>query len=330
MENFRAFRAHREDGRVVSRLETLTLADLTPGDVVIRAAWSDINFKDALASGGAGRIQKRFPLVGGIDVAGHVAASSDPRFREGDAVLVIGCGLGEDFDGGYAEYVRVQGDWIVPLPPGLTLRESMAIGTAGFTAALGIVRMEDAGQTPELGPVLVSGATGGVGSFAIDMLAGSGYAVAALTGKLAEADYLRRLGAGEIVDRNTLELGSKPLERARWGGAVDNLGGEVLTYMTRTVRPYGSIAAIGLAASHTLQTTVMPLILRGVSLLGINSTYAPEALRERTWRRLGEDLKPRHLGLIATTEVALDALPGAFDDYLRGTVTGRRVVRIGV
>lgn len=329
MAAFSAYRAHQVDGRVVSRLDTLTLDQLSPGDVVIRAAWSDINFKDALAATGAGRIQKRFPLVGGIDVAGHVAQSTDPRFREGDAVLVVGCGLGEVHDGGYAEYVRVPGDWVVPLPAGLGLRESMALGTAGFTAALGIHQLEHLGLAPGQGPVLVSGATGGVGSLAIDMLAGRGYEVVALSGKRAEADYLAALGAARVLWRDELDLGSRPLETARWAACVDNLGGEVLTYMTRTVQPFGSIASIGLAAGPALVTTVMPFILRGVNLLGINSTYCPAPIRARVWQRLGVDLAPRHLDRIVSGEVALADLPDAFAAYLSAGVTGRKLVRIG-
>ncbi|HNJ09237.1 MAG TPA: acryloyl-CoA reductase [Plasticicumulans sp.] len=326
---FAALRAHRVDGRVESRLETLALVDLNPGDVSVCVAWSSLNYKDALACTGAGRIQKRFPLVGGIDLAGHVAASRDPRFREGDAVLVIGCGLGEEADGGYAGYANVCGDWLVPLPAGLTLREAMAIGTAGFTAALGIVRLEDNGQSPAHGPMLVSGATGGVGSFAIDLLAGLGYEVAALTGKPDEHAYLQQLGATQIVDRSTLDPGSRPLETARWGGAIDNLGGTTLAWLTRTIRPFGNIACIGLAQDHRLETSVMPLILRGISLIGINSTYCPSPWRARTWERLAADLKPQHLACIVTGELTLEALPAACAALLGGRATGRSVVRIG-
>ncbi len=325
-QTFRAYRAHQIEGKVASRFDDLTLDDLSPGDVVIKTAYSGINYKDALAATGAGRIMKRFPMVVGIDVAGHVASSKDPRFKEGDAVLVVGAGIGEEHDGGYAEYCRVKSDWIVRLPAGMSLRETMAIGTAGFTAALGIHRMEENRQCPEHGPILVSGASGGVGSIAVDLLAGRGYEVVALTGKSGAEDYLKALGAARTLPREGLDLGSKPMEKAQWGGAIDNLGGEVLTYMTRTVKPFGNIASIGLAASHELHTTVMPFILRGVSLLGINSPYCPLEVRDRVWERLASDLKPRHLDLIAGSDVAFDALPGAFDDYLQAKVTGRRIV----
>ncbi|HXH03014.1 MAG TPA: oxidoreductase [Candidatus Competibacteraceae bacterium] len=329
MSTYRAYRCHSEDGKVHARFDELPLEAPAAGEVVIRSAWSDINYKDALACTGAGKIMKRFPLTAGIDVAGHVHASADPRFKEGDAVLVVGCGLGEEYDGGYAEYVRAQGDWLVPLPAGLSLREAMAIGTAGFTAALAVVRMEDNGLQPELGPVLVTGATGGVGSLAIDMLAGRGYEVVALSGKRDAEGYLKGLGAARVLWRDELEMGTRPLEKALWAGAVDNLGGAVLAWLTRTVKPFCSIAAIGLAASPELHTTVMPFILRGVSLLGINSSYTPRPLRERAWARLAGDLKPRHLATITNREVPLAALPGVFEDYLRAQVLGRTVVRIG-
>lgn len=326
---FPALRAHRVGERVETRLETLHLADLADGDVTVAVAWSSLNYKDALACTGSGRIQKRLPLVGGIDLAGHVAASRDPRYRDGDAVLVVGCGLGEDFDGGYAGFARVAGDALVPLPAGLTMREAMAIGTAGFTAALAIVRLEHNGQTPAHGPMLVSGATGGVGSFAIDLLAGLGYTVEALTGKPDGHDYLRSLGAAGIVERQALDPGSRPLETARWGGAIDNLGGATLAWLTRTLRPFGNIACIGLAQDARLETTVMPLILRGISLIGINSTYCPAHWRAQTWARLASDLKPRHLDRIVRSELTLDAVPAAAAALLAGRATGRAVVRIG-
>ena len=328
MKRFKAYRIHNADGTINAKFEQIDVDDLSPGEVVIRAAYSDVNYKDALAATGKGKILRTYPLVGGIDVAGHVEESSDPKFKAGDPVVVCGCELSETRDGGYTEYARVPAECTVALPAGLSLFEAMGIGTAGFTAALAVDRMEQIGQTPELGPVIVTGATGGVGSFAIDMLAGLGYEVAALTGKQSASEYLTKLGATEIVDRNGLDLGKRPLERALWGGAVDSLGGDILTWLTRTVRPWGNIASIGLAKSHELNTTVMPFILRGVSLLGINSVVCPAAMRERAWQRLGGDLKPRHIDAIVTKVVPFDELPTVFDAYIKGEVTGRTVVEI--
>lgn len=328
MESFKAFRVHEEDGKTQARLDNITLDALSEGDVVIRAAWSDVNYKDALAATGKGKIMRRFPMVGGIDVAGYVHSSSDGRFKAGDAVLVTGFGLSEKHDGGYAEYVRVPADWIVPLPPGLSLYESMALGTAGFTAALAVDRMQHNGQTPDKGPILVNGATGGVGSFAIDMLSALGFEVTAFTGKRDQDDYLKKLGASAISYRGETEMGTAPLEKALWGGAVDNVGGDVLAWLTRTVKPEGNIAAIGLAGGVKLNTTVMPFILRGVNLLGINSVFVPQEKRHSVWQRLGKDLKPKHLKEIITNQVNLDQLSGVFDAYIEGKVAGRTVVKI--
>ncbi len=328
MDAFRAYRVHQEDGKTAARLETIGLDDLDEGDVVIRSCWSDVNYKDALAATGKGKIMRRFPMVGGIDVSGYVARSTDSRYQEGDPVVVTGFGLGEEHDGGYAEYVRVPADWLVPLPEGLSLRESMALGTAGFTAALAVDAMEHNWQTPDKGPILVNGATGGVGSFAIDMLAALGFQVTAFTGKRDQEAYLRKLGAGELLIRGETELGSRPLEKALWGGAVDNVGGAELGWLTRTVQPGGNIASIGLAGGIKLETTVMPFILRGVNLLGINSVFVAHDRRVRVWNRLANDLKPRHLDAIVTRTVDLDGLGDVFDDYVAGTVTGRTVVKV--
>ncbi len=271
MNKFRALRIHRDDGRIEPRFEELTLDQLAKGEVVIRVAYSTINYKDALAATGAGPILRRFPLVGGIDLSGEVVSSEDSRYQAGQKVLVTGCGLSETHDGGYSEYARVRGDWVIPLPPGLDERAAMQLGTAGFTAALAIHRMEQNGQAPGNGPVLVTGATGGVGSLAVNMLAGRGYEVVALTGKPDAADYLREIGIARVLLRQELEFGSRPLEKALWAGAVDNLGGETLAWLTRTVDFWGNIASIGLASGPELHTTVMPFILRGVNLLGIKS-----------------------------------------------------------
>lgn len=329
MQQFRAFRIHADRSDYRAGIETLTLDDLTPGEVVIDVAYSAVNYKDALAGTGRGRILRKSPLVGGIDLAGRVLESTDPQFGPGDAVLVTGCGLSEVRDGGYAELARVPAEFVIPMPAGLTSREAMVIGTAGFTAALAIQRMEDNRQNPNAGPVAVTGATGGVGSFAVDMLSAKGYPVTAISGKSEAADYLRRLGASEVLDRRSIELGNRPLEKVLWGGAVDNVGGELLGWLTRTVAPWGSIASIGLAGGTDLNTTVMPFILRGVSLLGVDSVECPPDLRRQLWSRIAGDLRPRHLEEIASDVVELDGLPEVFERMLAGEIHGRVVVRIG-
>jgi len=325
----KAFRIHDEGGRIVARYETLELDDLSAGDVVIRVSWSDINYKDALAATGAGKILRRYPLVGGIDLAGVVEQSSDARFRAGDRVLVTGCDLSETRDGGYAELARVPGDCVVPIPEGLDERTAMAVGTAGFTAALAIHRMEQNGQTPSLGPIVVTGSTGGVGSLAIDMLSTRGYDVIAVSGKPQAESYLRSLGASKVLPRQAIDFGSRPLERAEFGGAIDSVGGAVLTWLTRTTTYGGNIASVGLAGGAKLETTVMPFILRAVNLLGINSVATPRPLRLAIWARIASDLAPRHLDRIVTREIPFDLLASSFSDYVKGEITGRTVVRIG-
>jgi len=328
MESFRALRVHQIDGRIVPRLETLTLDDLSPGNVVIRGDYSSINYKDALATTGKGRILRRFPLVAGVDIAGTVVSSGDDRFKPGDAVAVCGCGQSETHDGGFSEYARVPGDWVNKLPAGMDSRTAMGLGTAGFTAALAIHRLEQLGQTPDMGPMAVTGATGGVGSVAIALLAGLGFQVTALTSKTTADDYLKSLGATDIFHLKGRELGTKPLEKTLWGGAVDSLGGATLAWLTRTTVPWGSIASVGLAQGPELNTTVMPFILRGVSLLGINSVEVPRGLRAEVWRRLAGDLKPAHLDRIVSREVGLDQVLDVVDGWVAGTIVGRCLVRL--
>lgn len=329
MKDFKAYRIHEQDEKIVARFDTISLDDLSPGDVVIRAAYSDVNYKDALAATGKGKILRKYPLVGGIDVSGTVVESASERFEPGDPVVVCGCEMSETRDGGYAEYVRIPAALVTPLPDALSLHDAMAIGTAGFTAALAVDRMEQNGQRPDHGPVVVTGATGGVGSIAIDILSGAGYEAVAYTGKADEKDYLTALGASRVLLRDEVDFGKRPLERAEWGGAIDSLGGEPLAWLTRTVKPAGNIASIGLAAGIQLNTTVMPFIIRGVSLLGINSpTVAPD-LRARAWQRLGDDLRPRHLDKIVTRTVPFDELPGVFDDFVENKIVGRTVIEIG-
>ncbi len=323
---FRACRVFEDEGRVAPRLVEMTLDELSPGDVVVRVQWSGINYKDALAVTGRGKILKKFPLNAGIDAAGVVEASQDARFERGDAVLVQGMGLGESHDGGFAERLRVPGDWIVPLPAGLTLRESMVLGTAGFTAALALVRMELLGQRPELGPIAVTGATGGVGSIAVSMLAARGYAVTAVSGRPEHAAYLRGLGAGLVQTPDALALGSRPLETARFGGVIDNVGGALLAGLVRHVSPWGSVACIGMAASPELSGTVFPLILRGVSLLGVTSTNCPMPLRTEVWTRLGSELKPPGLDNIVSRELPLDGVIDAASLLIERQALGRVLV----
>ena len=328
MEPFKAYLIEEKDGKVESRFTTLAPEALDAGEVTIRVVASSINYKDALAATGAGKIIRRFPCVGGIDMAGVVVDSADARFRAGDAVIATSFDIGVAHHGGYAEMARVPANWVVPLPQGLSMYEAMALGTAGFTAALGIVRMEENGLTPAKGPVVVSGATGGVGSLAIDMLAGRGYHVVALTGKESETDYLKGLGAKEVLLRQSLDLAKiKPLGKELWAGAVDNLGGDVLAWMCSTMKQGGAIASIGLAASMELKTTVAPFILRGACLLGIDSGYIGEPYRSGVWGRLAGDMKPRHLAAM-TRHIGFADLPSAFDDYIAGRAHGRVVVDI--
>lgn len=326
MEKFKVYRIHEVDKKASARFEDLAVDELDKGDVVVRVAYSSVNYKDALAVTGAGKIIRRFPCVGGIDLSGTVTQSSDARFKKGDAVICTSYDLGVSHDGGYAEYARVPADWVVPMPKGLSLFEAMALGTAGYTAGLAVVRMEANGLKPGNGAVVVSGATGGVGSIAIDVLSRLGYRVVALTAKEGEADYLRKLGAKEILSRKSLDLAKiKPLDKTTWAGAVDNLGGEVLAWMASTMMPGGTIASIGLAASMSLNTTVAPFILRGVSLLGIDSGYTPMPLRQEVWKRLAGDMRPAHLKEM-TRSIPFDELPKVFDGLLKGAAKGRIVV----
>jgi len=327
MDPFKAYRITQVDRGVKAEFVQCALDDLDPGEVVIRVAYSDVNYKDALAATGKGRILMRPACIGGIDLSGTVISSNDARFAKGDAVLAVGHELGVKHHGGYSEYARVPASWVVKLPQGMTLWDAMAFGTAGYTAGLAIVRMELNGLRPANGPVVVDGATGGVGSIAIAALARLGYHVVALTGKETETAYLKKIGAQEVTLRSSIDLEKiKPLDKATWAGAVDNLGGAVLAWMASTMKFNGVIASIGLAASPSLSTTVMPFILRGVSLLGINSTDCPTPELEReVWRRLASDMRPPMLKEIAKT-VPFEQLPAAFDAFIQAKVTGRVVV----
>ena len=327
MPSFRAFRITNDAGTISGSIVEATLDELTPGDVVVEADYSSVNYKDALAATGTGKILKRFPLIGGIDVAGVVTSSADRRFREGDRVLVTGYDLGVAQDGGYGAFVRVPADWVVRIPDGLTPRDAMILGTAGFTAGLAILRLERNGLAPGHGPVAVTGATGGVGSIAIAALARLGYEVTAISGKDDARDYLTSLGAREFLSRTTLAMGTRPLETARWAGAIDAVGGDMLAWLTRTTNYWGGIASTGLTGGVELRTTVMPFILRGVSLIGIDSAMCPMPIRLEVWRRLATDMKPANLNAIAH-EITLDGLPAAFETLLAGKARGRFVVNL--
>lgn len=327
-ESFQAYLIEENAGKTQAGFVQMQASQLDAGEVTIKVAYSSVNYKDALAATGAGRIIRRYPCVGGIDLSGTVVSSTDPRFKVGDPVIATSFDIGVAHHGGYAQYARVPAAWVVPLPANLSLHEAMMLGTAGFTAALGIVRMEENGLRPEQGPVIVTGASGGVGSLAIDMLAKLGYRVTALTGKASETDYLKGLGAAEVMLRETLDLTRiRPLDKAIWAGAVDNLGGDVLAWIASTMQQGGTIASIGLAASTTLNTTVMPFILRGVSLLGVDSGYIGEPYRSKVWQRLASDLRPRHLQEMART-IRFDELPNVFDGFIQGRSRGRVVVAI--
>ena len=325
---FRAFRIHNDGDGYRSGIEAVSIDDLNPGEVVIKTAYSSVNYKDALAGTGQGKILRRFPLVGGIDVAGHVVASTDPAFKEGDPVLVTGSGLSETRDGGYAEYARLESRWVIPLPTGLSLRESMILGTAGFTAALALLRMTENRQSPALGPLAVTGATGGVGSLAIAIFAKAGYEVHAISGKADQAGYLTSLGAHAVLGREVLETAA-PMASARFGGGLDNVGGAMLAGLLAQTAPYGNVASAGLAASPELHATVMPFIIRGVSLLGVASAGTARDIREEVWRRLAGDWKPAGLEAIRTRETGLDGLPEVFSTMLAGGSLGRTLVAIG-
>jgi putative YhdH/YhfP family quinone oxidoreductase len=326
MERFKAYRLTEADRKIRAEFVDMTLDELDPGNVVVRVAYSDVNYKDALAATGKGKILRRPVCVGGIDFGGTVVSSSDARFAKGDAVIGTGFDLGVSHHGGYAQVARVPADWLMKLPEGMTLWDAMAFGTAGYTAGIAIVRMEHEGLKPANGPVIVNGATGGVGSIALSALSRLGYHVVALTGKEGESDWLKKLGAREILLRQSLNLEKiKPLDRSTWAGAVDNLGGEVLAWICSTMKDNGVIASVGLAASANLNTTVMPFILRGARLLGINSGESSNDVRETVWRRLATDLKPPHLKEMART-VPFSKLPSVFQDFIDAKVTRRVVV----
>ena len=302
--------------------------DLMDGDVAVRVEYSTINYKDGLAISGKAPVVRRFPMIAGIDLAGTVESSTHPEWKPGDKVILNGWGLGETHLGAYAEKARVKGDWLVRLPASMSPRETMAIGTAGYTAMLAVIALERAGISPARGPVVVTGAAGGVGSVAIAILSKLGYHVIASTGRLQEADYLKSLGAAEIIDRNELSGPAKPLAKERWAGAVDSVGSTTLANILSMTRYGGAVAACGLAGGMDLPTSVAPFILRGVSLLGIDSVMCPVAGRREAWKRLETDLDPSKLQAI-TTEIGLSEVIETAPRILSGGIRGRIVVKIG-
>ena len=329
MEKFKALLIEDVDGKVTSGFKDLQVDDLDPGEVLIKTAYSSVNFKDALAATGAGKIIRRFPCVGGIDLSGTVVESKSSKFKVGQEVIATSYDIGVAHHGGYSEYCRIPERWVVAMPEGLDLFGAMALGTAGFTAGLAVERMEHNGLTPSSGPVVVNGATGGVGGIAVDILSGLGYSVTAVTGKSDQDSYLKDIGASDVIHRDTLDLEKiKPLARETWAGAVDNLGGDMLAWMASSIKVGGAIASIGLASSFKLNTTVMPFILRGVSLLGIDSVNAEMAIRQRVWERLASDMKPQHINQIVS-QIEFDELPSVFAKVMKSEMKGRAVVKIG-
>jgi len=325
---FKAFRTFEENKVVASRFVEMAVDELDPGDVVIRTKYSTINYKDALSHNGGGRIMRKYPTNAGVDMAGTVESSADPRWKSGDKVIVTGYDMGVAHDGGYSERVRVPADWVVRRPESMTAFDAMTLGTAGFTAALAVMLMEPHPLTPAAGPVAVTGATGGVGSVATEILGKLGYHVVAITGKKEESDYLRSIGAKEVLLRQSLDLTNiRPLGKATWAGVVDNLGGDLLASLLSTMNVGGTVAAVGLAADIKLHTTVMPFILRGVRLLGVDSVNCPMAIRQKLWNRLAVEWRPDRVHDLVRT-IDFDELPTHFDPFLKGLVRGRTVVRI--
>lgn len=328
MNDFRALVLDLKDEKPKLEVRRLQADELPDGEVTIRVAYSSINYKDAVVAVKHAYV-KSFPLIPGIDLAGTVIASADGRFRAGDPVIVTSYGLGTSHHGGFSQIARVPAKWVVPLPKGLTLKEAMILGTAGFTAALSVQRLEDYGLTPEWGPVLVTGATGGVGSTAVDMLSRKGYDVCAVTGKPESQTYLMRLGAKSVIRREELtDAQQKPLRKEQWAAAIDPVGGASLQYVLSSLKYGGAVASSGLAGGADVQTTVYPFILRGISWIGIDSVYCPMPLREKVWSRLGADLKPLRLNEDIVHEISLEQVPDALNDILNGSLLGRTVVNM--
>ena len=325
---FKCFRIDQEDDKIVSGLKSISMDDINPGEITLKTEYSSINYKDALAATGKGKILRTFPLIGGVDVAGEVVESDDPRFSPGDKVIAACSGLSETNDGGYSEYARINSEAAIELPKQMDTRTAMAIGTAGFAAGLAIFKMKLNKQTPEMGPIVVTGATGGVGSIAIDMLSSSGFETTAITRKKTHDEYLKAIGTTNIVCLEEMELGERPLEKAQFGGGIDNVGGDLLSWVLRSTVPEGNVASIGLAADFKLPTNVMPFILRGVNLLGVNSTTLPNAVKQEVWDDIANNMSPQKIDQIVTKEVTLEELPDQFQAFIEGSIVGRVLVKV--
>ena len=325
---FKCFRIDQEDDKIVSGLQSISMDDINPGEITLKTEYSSINYKDALAATGKGKILRSFPLIGGVDVAGEVVESDDPRFDPGDKVIAACSGLSETNDGGYSEYARINSEAAIELPKQMDTRTAMAIGTAGFAAGLAIFKMKLNKQTPETGPIVVTGATGGVGSIAIDMLSSSGFETTAITRKKTHDEYLKAIGTTNIVCLEEMELGERPLEKAQFGGGIDNVGGDLLSWVLRSTVPEGNVASIGLAADFKLPTNVMPFILRGVNLLGVNSTTLPNAVKQEVWDDIANNMSPQKIDQIVTKEVTLEELPDQFQAFIEGSIVGRVLVKV--
>ena len=325
---FKCFRIDQEDNKIVSGLQAISMDDINPGEITLKTEYSSINYKDALAATGKGKILRSFPLIGGVDVAGEVVESDDPRFDPGDKVIAACSGLSETNDGGYSEYARINSEAAIELPKQMDTRTAMAIGTAGFAAGLAIFKMKLNKQTPEMGPIVVTGATGGVGSIAIDMLSSSGFETTAITRKKTHDEYLKAIGTTNIVCLEEMELGERPLEKAQFGGGIDNVGGDLLSWVLRSTVPEGNVASIGLAADFKLPTNVMPFILRGVNLLGVNSTTLPNTVKQEVWEDIANNMSPQKIDQIVTKEVTLEELPDQFQAFIEGSIVGRVLVKV--
>ncbi|MDC0225464.1 acryloyl-CoA reductase [Gammaproteobacteria bacterium] len=325
---FKCFRINQEDDKIVSGLQAISMDDINPGEITLKTEYSSINYKDALAATGKGKILRSFPLIGGVDVAGEVVESDDPRFDLGDKVIAACSGLSETNDGGYSEYARINSEAAIELPKQMDTRTAMAIGTAGFAAGLAIFKMKLNKQTPEMGPIVVTGATGGVGSIAIDMLSSSGFETTAITRKKTHDEYLKAIGTTNIVCLEEMELGERPLEKAQFGGGIDNVGGDLLSWVLRSTVPEGNVASIGLAADFRLPTNVMPFILRGVNLLGVNSTTLPNTVKQEVWDDIANNMSPQKIDQIVTKEVTLEELPDQFQAFIEGSIVGRVLVKV--
>ena len=325
---FKCFRIDQEDDKIVSGLQSISMDDINPGEITLKTEYSSINYKDALAATGKGKILRSFPLIGGVDVAGEVVESDDPRFDPGDKVIAACSGLSETNDGGYSEYARINSEAAIELPKQMDTRTAMAIGTAGFAAGLAIFKMKLNKQTPEMGPIVVTGATGGVGSIAIDMLSSSGFETTAITRKKTHDEYLKTIGTTNIVCLEEMELGERPLEKAQFGGGIDNVGGDLLSWVLRSIVPEGNVASIGLAADFKPPTNVMPFILRGVNLLGVNSTTLPNAVKQEVWDDIANNMSPQKIDQIVTKEVTLEELPDQFQAFIEGSIVGRVLVKV--